>query len=233
MPKPKQKRIIVLQSSNHDSESDSLRDEDYSEASLNDTIISGSGSDVFRFNGFPGLSILGDSSAGNGSSESDGADTLIGNYFEPSLYLTITTSNDLFPSMAEGTTSERLIGTLGGNDTITGVGYSDGNNSLESAPRDTLYGGNEDINFLDGSSGDDSPNRNDQTLIEPHTDQLFSSGVGSLETTIFLPAVQSAREAAARSSGASSNDGAWALGNIFEPTSGESFSSQVELVGLY
>lgn len=167
-----------------------------------------------------------DSLVGNGQDTVFGderLDILIGNYSEPSRGETEQFYG--FPGLSiSGNNTSRV--------TSTGDGYSDDNNSLESAPRDTLHGGGMDeINFVDGSSGDDSPNRNDQTLIEPHTDQLFSSGVGSLEITIFLPAVQKVREAAARSSGASSNDGAWALGSTFELTSEESFSSQTETSG--
>jgi hypothetical protein len=122
-----------------------------------------------QFNGFPGLSIVGDSSSGNGSSKSDGADTLLASDF-------------------------------------------DGNGSSGSDGTSTLYGGIDD--FLNGN--------NQILIIEPPTDQLFSVGVGSVETAIFLPVVIPARERAAHFSGASSSDEAWAaLGNISQLTSGE------------
>jgi hypothetical protein len=88
MPTPKQKRIIVLQSSNHASEFHSLRDavadsqdestesggndltgDDYSEASPYDTIPTGNGNDGFR-------STFGIINTGNGD------DFLIGGYSE-------------------------------------------------------------------------------------------------------------------------------------------------------
>lgn len=83
---------------------------------------------------------------------------------------------------------------------------------------------------------DDSLNGNNHTLIiETPTDQLFSAGVGSVETAIFLPAVNRDREQAAHLSGVSSSNRAWAaLGNIFQLTSGEmtlsSFSDELNQI---
>lgn len=143
MPTPKSKRTYVLQSSNHDSEFDSLRD---AVADLQDE-----------------------------SAQSDGADTLTGeSYSEASPYNTISTGdgNDGFRSTL------RIINTGNGADFLTEF-----------------------------------------------------SGVSSVEATLLiLPSLQKVREAA-RSSGSSSSDGAWALGSTFELTSGVPFSSQTETSG--
>jgi hypothetical protein len=203
---------------------------------------------------------------GNGSSESgNSVDTLLGNYSEPSRK---TEQFHGFPELSiSGNNTSRL--------TSTEDRYSDDNNSLESNYRATLYGGpgedlfnarsdtssplplpatNQSPGFTDtitdqlfssqtGTSAgtyipvaaetvdswssyggmDSSLNGNNQILIiEPPTDQLFSVGVGSVETAIFLPVVIPARERAAHFSGASSSDEAWAaLGNISQLTSGE------------
>jgi len=71
MPKPKQKRIIVLQSSNHDSGSGSLRD---AIARSQDESTEREAQDTLTGEGY---------STGNGSSESEvGNDILIGGYSE-------------------------------------------------------------------------------------------------------------------------------------------------------
>jgi len=136
-------------------------------------------------------------SDGNDSVESNGADTilrgmgegpdtLLGGYSEASLYFTITTGNDNDPFRS--TTSDRLIGTLGGNDTISyamviqetstlpGGGYSDGNDSVESDGADTILGVSSGVRpifsntFITGANGNDS--------IVTGQDTVFGGGVG-------------------------------------------------------
>jgi len=120
----------------------------------------------------------------------EGLDTLLGGYSEASLYFTITTGNDNdpFPSTTTGRTSDRLIGTLGGNDTISyamviqetstlpGGGYSDGNDSVESDGADTILGVSSGVRpifsntFITGANGNDS--------IVTGQDTVFGGGVG-------------------------------------------------------
>ena len=122
MPKPKQKRIIVLQSSKHDSGSGSLRD-------------------------------------------------------------AIARSQD------ESTEGE-------GRDSLTGEGYSNGNNSSESRMgNDILIGGYSEIRplfeIITLPSGPPYPR---PPFTETTDGELFSSGASSVEATLLLPANQRIRE---------------------------------------
>jgi hypothetical protein len=148
MPKPKQKRIIVLQSSNHDSESGSLRD-----ASAHSTNVT-----------------LKNLIVANGTGESQ-----------------------------DGSTESE------GQDTLTGEGYSIGNDSSESGV------GND---ILIGDYSEIPPIFETLTLplqrppISSFTDtidgELFSSGASSVEATLLLPSIQRSREAVSEFSGTSS-----------------------------
>src|SRR4028119_278195 len=132
MPKPKQKRIIVLQSSKHDSGSGSLRD-------------------------------------------------------------AITRSQD------ESTESE-------GWDSLTGEGYSNGNDSSESGMgNDILIGGYSEIRPLfEIITLPPRPPYPRPSLTDTIDGELFSSGASSVEATLLLPSIQRSREAVSEFSGVSS-----------------------------
>jgi hypothetical protein len=132
MPKPKQKRIIVLQSSKHDSGSGSLRD-------------------------------------------------------------AIARSQD------ESTESE-------GRDSLTGEGYSNGNDSSESGMgNDILIGGYSEIPPLfEIITLPPRPPYPRPSFTDTTDGELFSSGASSLEPTLLLPSIQGSREAVSEFSGVSS-----------------------------
>lgn len=146
MPTPKSKRTYVLQSSNHDSGSGSLRD------------------------------AVADSK--NDSSESDGADTLLGNYSEPSRE---TKQFNGFPGLSiSGHNTSRVI--------LTGEGYSDGNNSLESGGQDTVFGG-ERPDTLTGDYSETSPSVTIITL-PPQPSYTKPSFTDTLDNELLFPRVK-------------------------------------------
>jgi len=132
MPKPKQKRIIVLQSSKHDSGSGSLRDAI--------------------------------ASSQDGSTESEGRDSL------------------------------------------TGEGYSNGNDSSESGmSNDILIGGHSEISPLfEIITLPPQPPYPRPSFTETIDGELFSSGASPVEATLLLPSIQRSREAVSVFSGVSS-----------------------------
>lgn len=245
MPTPKQKRIIVLLSSNHDSESGSLRDaiaaagDESAESEDRDT-LTGVDSEVRPIftntplpfpasNPSPAFTDTIDGEVFSSQvAESDGASSLA------SVPLTIVGSASLvtntpLPYNVYTLTSEPpvLAKTIGDSvDTLLGD-YSEASHETDE---------------FDGFPG--------LSAIGPSQEAVSEfSGVSSVEATILLPAVQKVREAAHRrlsefitggirvgagdvnGDGFGSSDGAWALGSTFELTSGVPFSSQTETSG--
>ncbi|MBD1828931.1 hypothetical protein NDI47_06965 [Microcoleus vaginatus GB1-A2] len=120
-------------------------------------------------------------------------------------------SSDFYSAMVEGRARDSLIDMLGDQ----GFFGSDGTS--------TLYGGM-----------NDSLNGNNQTLIiEPPTDQLFPSGVSSVETTFTSISGNNTSFAvlldSANTNAAAKNDGAWrARGSTFET---DSFGTPASFAG--
>ncbi|MEG4990132.1 hypothetical protein QUB08_31015 [Microcoleus sp. BR0-C5] len=116
-----------------------------------------------------------------------------------------------------------------GNDILTGQGNSEPSGETEKklkqlrplgvAFTDTL---NDELSFA-GFPRLSAIQRSQEAVSE------FTE-VSSVEATLLLPAVQSAREHA-RFSGNSSSNGAWVLPSTFGLTSGEPFSSQIAVSG--
>ena len=248
MPTPKSKRIIVLQSSNHDSESGSLRDavaDSHNESTDSDgadTLLAGYSAD----NGsshekkLKQLRPLGTQLF---SSQEESGETIpvasdITLTSEPPVVgrtITVTNTHDsgagsFRDAVADSTkvTLKNLIianGTGGSQEEPTESGGNDltGEDYSEASPYDTIPTGNGNDGFRSTLGIINTGNGHD-FLTE-------FSGVSSVEATLLLlPSLQKVREAA-HSSGASSSDGAWALGSTFELTSGVPFSSQTETSG--
>ena len=156
MPKPKQKRIIVLQSSNHDSESGSLRD-----ASAHSTKVT-----------LKNLIVT------NGTGESTKV-TL----------KNLIVANDTGESQDGSTESE-------GQDTLTGEGYSIGNDSSESeVGNDILIGDYSKIPPIFETLTLPPQRPPISSFTDTIDGELFSSGASSVDPTLLLPAIQRSREA--------------------------------------
>ena len=123
-------------------------------------------------------------------------------------------------AMVEGTTTDRLIDTLGGNDSFGSDGadtlrasYFGGNSTSGSAQNngDIIVSGN-GADLINGGYSELHPIFEIITLpprpayprpsfTDTIDGELFSSGASPVEVTLFLPAVQSALETASRLSG--------------------------------
>jgi len=121
MPTPKSKRTIVLQSSNHDSESGSTTEE----FSLGASSVVGKTSKII---------IVTNTNDSGYSSLTSGASSVVEGMRPDRLIGTLGGNDTISYVMAEATRPDRLIGTLGGNDSFG----SDGADTL----RASYFGGN-------------------------------------------------------------------------------------------
>jgi Ca2+-binding RTX toxin-like protein len=197
MPTPKSKRTIVLQSSNHDSESGSTTEE----FSLGASSVVGKTSRIIIVGDIALPPLLDESTSLLQydrikvkklpyDSESSSLGDAVANSTKVTLKNLII-ANGTGGSQDESTESA-------GQDSLTGEGSSNGNDSSESEMgNDSLIGGYSEIRpILEIITLPPRPPYPRPSFTDTIDGELFSSGASSVEATLLLPAVQSALEAA-------------------------------------